>query len=281
MAEAEQTSRKTANPSSVGTSITKWVLHTILGGLLLILPFLVIAGLVHYVYTLFNGYIVEPIALRVLPEDFEQTFLFYLAPLISLAIVIGFLFLMGLLFRTRIRTLVQWTMGHVPGVSTIYSAIHDTTAALRGPPGLVNVDTVVLVPFPHPGARMAGYLMTRNHQPNGSVLVSVYIPIVLFPPSGYTVIIPEKDIVFTDWPTKDVWKLLLTGGLTLPPEIPFEPEEGNQEVATTSGKPADDQIDDSKQDSKQNDPAETESKTSTNQAETNQTTGEDPERRSE
>ena len=215
-----------------------WLVRTILGGIVLVLPFAVMFALVHYAYSLLNNYLVNPLAKLLLPKGFEDWFIYYWGPLVSVIGVLVFLFLMGLLFRTRFRNFVDWAFGSVPGVRTIYSALSDTAKALTGPPGLANVDTVVLVPFPQEHTRMAGYLMTKSEQPDGRTLVAVYVPLVLFPPSGYTIIVPEEKIVYTDWPTKDVWKLLLSGGLTLPKEIPFEPAEGSVRNETTSGEPA-------------------------------------------
>lgn len=218
--------------------VLAWVIHTILGGIVLVLPFAVMIGLVHYVYSLLNTYLVDPLLKLVLPKGLEDWYVAYWGPWASLFGVLVFLFFMGLLFRTRFRNFVDWALGNVPGVRTLYSAVSDTAKALTGPPGLANVDTVVLVPFPQSEMRMAGYLMTKSEQPNGRSLVAVYVPLVLFPPSGYTIVVPEEKIVYTDWPTKDVWKMLLSGGLTLPGEIPFEPDEGSNRNVETSGEAA-------------------------------------------
>lgn len=215
-----------------------WIVRTIFGGIVLVLPFAVMLAIVHYIFSLMNDYVVTPLAKLLLPKGFEDLFIYYWGPFVSIIAGLVFLFFMGLLFRTRVRNFLDWAFGKVPGVNTIYSAISDTAKALTGPPGLANVNTVVLVPFPHNEARMAGYLMTKSKQPNGRTLVAVYVPLVLFPPSGYTLVVPEEKIVYTDWPTKDVWKLLLSGGLTIPANIPFEPEEGINKDQTASGEAA-------------------------------------------
>ena len=235
-------SQSSAPSDQPGTTQKKgvlaWVIRTIMGGIVMVLPFAVMIGLVYYVYRVLNNYLVNPLLKLVLPEGLEDWFVYYWGPWASLLGVVIFLFCMGLLFRTRFRNFVDWALGNVPGVRTLYSAISDTAKALTGPPGLANVDTVVLVPFPQSEMRMAGYLMTKSQQPNGRTLVAVYIPLVLFPPSGYTIVMPEEKVVYTDWPTKDVWKMLLSGGLTLPSEIPFEPEEGSSHNQETSGEAA-------------------------------------------
>jgi len=203
-----------------------WYWRTILAGVALLFPFVVIAAIVHYVYFYVFEYFVKPIGQLFIDTGYGDDYVYYWAPAISVVAVIVFLFLCGLLFRTRVRRLVDWAMGRIPGVATLYYALRDTGQALQGPPGIENVDTVVLVPFPHQNARMAGYLMsTAKQQGDGSLVACVYIPLVLFPPSGYTVMIPEEDIIYTDWETKEVWKLLLSGGLTLSPTIPFHPKD--------------------------------------------------------
>ena len=228
-------SKESSNSPTV-KAVIGWIVKTMLGGLVFILPIVVMLGIVQYVYSLLNNLIVDPLGKLLLSAVAEDKFIEFWAPLITIVGVLVFLFLMGLLFRTRLRTLMDWLLSSIPGVATIYTAIRDTAEALRGPPGLANVDTVVLVPFPHEGMRMAGYLMSKSKQASGRTLACVYIPLVLFPPSGYTAVLPEEDIVYTDWPTKDVWKLLLSGGLTLPPEIPFDSDEGSKK-----GTPAVDQ----------------------------------------
>jgi len=216
----------------------RWVISTVLAGVIFVLPFILLVAIFHYIYTLLNTYLVIPIGQLLVPEGTEDPFQMYGVPALTAIAVLFFLLLMGMLFRTRLRRWVDWGMSRIPGVSTLYSAMQDTAQALVSSPGLRNVDTVVLVPFPQSDVRMAGYLMTRSKQKNGRVLACVYVPLVLFPPSGYTIIVPEDQIVYTDWPTKDVWKLLLSGGLTVPPDIPFDPMEGNISGDETSGQPA-------------------------------------------
>ena len=220
------------------STMVGWVVRTILAGVVLILPFVLILAILNYIYFLLTHYVIGPVAKYVLPAKFEDPFLDYSAPVLSLLIVLSFLFLMGLLFRTRVRLFLDWIMTSIPGVSTLYSAIRDTSRALQGPPGIENVDTVVLVPFPQQNMRMAGYLMAETKDEQDRPLVCVYVPLVLFPPSGYTVILPEEDIVYTQWEAKEVWKLLLSGGLTLPNQMPFSP---NAEQKTGSAAKSRDQ----------------------------------------
>jgi uncharacterized membrane protein len=116
-------------------------------------------------------------------------------------------------------------------VSIVYRAIRDASLAMQGPDGLKAIDTVVLVPFPHPGARATGFLMGESEDSeSGRALVCVYIPIALFPPSGYTLVFPREDVIFTKWEATSPWKMLLSGGLTVPRKVPFESEASREET---------------------------------------------------
>ncbi len=55
----------------------------------------------------------------------------------------------------------------------------------------------------------------------GKTLACVYVPIALFPPSGYTLMFPSEQVIRTGWEASAPWKLLLSGGLTLPTKVPF------------------------------------------------------------
>jgi len=83
-------------------------------------------------------------------------------------------------------------------------------------------DKVVLVAFPHSHGRMVGFVMGASRAvEDGQPLVCVYIPFGIFPPSGYTMVFPAERVVETDWTTKEAWKFLLSGGLTVPAQLPF------------------------------------------------------------
>ena len=110
-----------------------------------------------------------------------------------------------------------------------YLAAHDVkTAAEMGWSTLSNgevldkADKVVLVPFPHTGARATGYLMGESvDEKTGRRLACVYIPIGLFPPSGYTLVFWYDDVTITNWDSAAPWKMIISGGLTLPGTVPF------------------------------------------------------------
>lgn len=225
-------------------SLRQRMLRRLIAGVLFVLPALITILVIYQIFLMIQNWIIEPVAMVIVPPKFEnkywQTIDSFVAPLFSLVVVFGGLYLAGYLFQTRIRDWINWLFSHVPGVSTIYTAILDVLDSYRGPDGLKKIDKVVIVPFPTERARTAGYLMTEtSDEETGEELVCVYIPLALFPPSGYTLVYPKEDVIMTEWDAAEGWKFLLSAGLTLPPAMPYQLrravakqlDEGNREKA--------------------------------------------------
>lgn len=220
--------------------VSRHFVRQVLGGVILILPLVITVWIVWQIYVLANQMVVDPLAAVLLPKSWLAVSemqagdlgrmipwriyftVYVLKPVVTLSLVLGFLYFMGYVFQTRLRTWMDWFLTKIPGVSVVYSALRDVLLALQGENGLKSVDTVVLVPFPHSSARMAGYLMGNSQDAESGQEVScVYVPICLFPPSGYTIMLPRDEVIVTDWEPKETWKLLLSGGLTVPPAVPY------------------------------------------------------------
>jgi len=196
-------------------------------GLLFVLPIVLTVVVVYQIYRLLNQWVIEPIAQLIITplvadNVYWKSLETYITPPISLAIVLMFLYLMGYVFQSRLNRWLDWIMDRIPGISILYRAIRDASSAIHGPQGIKTIDKVVLVPFPHSGARATGYLMGESEdEKTGRKLACVYIPIALFPPSGYTLVFWYDDVTITDWDSASPWKMIISGGLTLPGKVPF------------------------------------------------------------
>jgi uncharacterized membrane protein len=208
-------------------SLRMGVIRRMVLGLLFVLPIVLTVVVVYQIYRLLNQWVIEPIAHfvtvpLVADSPYWKSVESYVTPPISLAIVLMFLYLMGYVFQSRLNRWLDWIVDRIPGISILYRAIRDASSAIHGPQGIKTIDKVVLVPFPHPGARATGYLMGESEdEKTGRKLACVYIPIALFPPSGYTLVFWYDDVTITDWDSASPWKMIISGGLTLPGKVPF------------------------------------------------------------
>jgi len=221
----------TSSEPVIKASAARHFFNRLLGGLLFVLPVVITLLVVYQIYGLVLRWLIEPVALLIMPAGIENEYWraveTYVTPPLALIAVVLFLYLAGYIFQTRVNRWVNWCFARVPGVSTLYGAMQDVLAAMRGPQGLTKIDTVVLVPFPHMKSRMVGYLMgERQDVQTGQKLACVYVPIGVFPPSGYTLVLPWDEVTVTDWGPASPWKMLLSGGLTLPAQVPYGKTSG-------------------------------------------------------
>ena len=206
-------------------------LRRIVFGVLFAAPILLTLFVVYQIYLILNSWVIDPVASLIAPLIFPKglddknwtAFEKYVTNPVSLLTVLLIFYILGYAFQSRLSRWVDWGFSYIPGISVLYRAVRDASQAMQGPDGLKKIDTVVLVPFPHAGAKATGFLMGECQDvATGKPLACVYIPIGLFPPSGYTLIFPREDVIVTGWEATSPWKLLLSGGLTVPEKIPFE-----------------------------------------------------------
>ena len=218
------------NPPQI--SGLRWFLRRIVFGILFAAPILLTLFVVYQIYLILNSWVIDPVASLIAPLIFPKgledknwaAFEKYVTPPISLLTVLLIFYILGYAFQSRLSRWVDWGFSYIPGISVLYRAVRDASQAMQGPDGLKKIDTVVLVPFPHAGSRATGFLMGECvDMESGKPLACVYVPIGLFPPSGYTLIFPREDVTNTGWEATSPWKLLLSGGLTIPQKIPFNP----------------------------------------------------------
>ena len=218
--------RQQRSPATERPSLVRRILRRTIFGVLFALPIMLTIFLVYQIYIVLDSWVIEPVASLILPKGIEDPYWKsienFVTPPISLITVFLFFYFLGYAFQSRLSRWVDGLFGRIPGISMLYRAIRDASQAIQGPDGLKKIDTVVLVPFPHANARATGFLMGDCQDiETDEPLVCVYVPIALFPPSGYTLLFRREEIIFTEWEASSPWKLVLSGGLTIPTRIPF------------------------------------------------------------
>src|SRR5262249_51499307 len=149
---------------------------------------------------------------------------------------------LGYFVRTRIARLLDWSMSRVPGVTIVYQSIRDIFQALDHQRQDKRPQRVVLVPFPHPGARaLALVTKTLRDAETQKTILCVYVVTALMPPAGFTLFIPEEEVTEVAVTPKEAFQIILSGGLTAPPAVPFSRGSrlpaGAGPIVDTSGRP--------------------------------------------
>lgn len=213
--------------------------NRILSGLLLALPIVLTIWIIYWLYITLQSMVLEPVSLLVshyFIGDADAPLPFWwrrvAAPLIAFAGVLGVLYLLGYLVRSRVMRLVDWILRHVPGVTTIYQALSNLMQSLETQRQSVKFKRVVLVTFPHPGLRSLG-LVTNSLRDaaTGRTILCVCVLTGVFPPTGFTLFVPEEEVTDVDWTVNQSMQAIVSGGITCPPTIGYFRDEPGHPVA--------------------------------------------------
>lgn len=125
------------------------------------------------------------------------------------------------------RKFVEWgeqILGTIPLVKTIYSSVKQMSAAVFESQKLLQ--QAVLVPYPHPGVRSLGFLMSEVEEPVKSALpddsVCVFIPNSINMTGGFNIFVPSKDVIRLRVTPDSALQYVLTAGVYMPQGITEE-----------------------------------------------------------
>ena len=189
-------------------------------GLLILIPVFVTYVLIAFLFNLLND-AGRPILLGVLSfmDLDELRWLTPLVPLINLLLALIVIFLIGvfgtnIVGRRILATMNQLVM-RLPLVRTVYGAVKQAVETLQGPHR--SFQRVVLLEYPKQGVWMMGLVATPrtdpfNLSPSGTLL-SVFVPTTPNPTSGFLVLVPEDDVIETDYTVEEAFKFIISSGI--------------------------------------------------------------------
>ncbi len=203
----------------------------ILGGLMIVLPIVITLWVIHWVYSVLEKYVIDPLALLLLwqirgrqpdtelPDWFET----YAAPLIALLTVLVLLYFLGFFVRSRLRRVVDWVLLRLPVISVVYHGVWKIFQTLEKQRGqLQRPQRVVLVAFPHPGMKVPAFVTgTCRDVETRKVILCVYVPTTPVPTSGYFLLVPEDEVTELNWTSEHALQAIVSAGLTAPPEVRY------------------------------------------------------------
>jgi len=182
-----------------------------------------------------------------LPDAYNpKSYLPFDLPGIGLIIVVVALTMVGgltagILGRLFLRV-SESLLHRMPVVRSVYGAVKQVFETLFSP--RVSVfRQVVLVEFPRTGLWRVGFItgttpgQIQDVMPGG--LVNVFIPSTPNATSGFLVLVPPKDVIEIDLTTEEALKLIVSGGIAVPPKrnaATAQPERINLAAASRSNK---------------------------------------------
>lgn len=143
-------------------------------------------------------------------------------PGLGLIAVIAIILVVGWLsshwVMKRLISFGERVLSSIPVVKFIYNSVKQLSTAVFESQNMFK--QAVLVPFPHPGVRALGFIMTDLSAPIAKNMceecVCVFIPMSLNMTAGFNIIVPKKDIIPLDVTSESALQYILTAGTVMP-----------------------------------------------------------------
>lgn len=148
------------------------------------------------------------------------------APIVTVSILVGFLFILGMFFKSRLHLAVDWILLHMPFVSWVYSVVLKVVNTLQSSDSdKPRFQRVVLVRFPHSGMKAPAFVTgSCTDIQTGKSILCVYVPTTPVPTSGYMLLVPEEEVSELSWTLHETLEAIVSGGVTSPPKVDYYPE---------------------------------------------------------
>jgi len=188
--------------------LRNFFITTFLGGLIVILPITLFILLIRFLFNLVVG-VIDPLARLLFPaQDFADTQNRALIGLLSLAIVVTFCFLVGLVLKTQAgKALWGWIETGLLEKLPIYSTIRETVQQFTGKSREHFSRVVIVDPFGN-GTRMTGFV-TDTHE-NG--MVTVFVPTAPNPTNGFVFHLDPECVTYTEVGTEEAMRSIIAVG---------------------------------------------------------------------
>ena len=146
--------------------------------------------------------------------------------MLAVLLTLSFLYLLGLfsanVFGGRFIRFLERQLERVPMVKTIYRSTKQIVSSIGGIDSK-RFHRVVLVEVPRPGMKRIAFLTSvMSDSDSGRPLANVFIPYTPYLTTGYMQIVPLEEVSETNWTFEEAAKLVMSGGIISPPEIPFD-----------------------------------------------------------
>lgn len=209
-------------------SFFKTVQSNLFAGVLTVLPILIVWVVVSFLLTLLSS-TGAPVASAL--TNFIDLQFPAIAPILANSFVQGavaVVFVLLVLYfvgaiasRVLGRRLIDFferLISRIPLIQTVYKAAKQLVGVMQQQPG--GAARVVLIDFPHQGAKAIGLVMRTMNDPNtGEEVAAVYVPTAPNPTSGYLQLVPVSKLVPSEMTMDQAMTMIVSGGAVTPEHI--------------------------------------------------------------
>ncbi len=191
--------------------------NTFLAGLFVIVPLVVSIGLLLWFFQMVDRLFSPIIDGVVRTVDPDVGHIPGTGILTGLVIILVVGFLARNVVGERILAALDRFINRIPWYRTIYSTVKQLTDAFS-PGNVRSFKDVVLVSYPREGSQAIGF-RTGTVEKGGRMLAVVFVPtnhIYL----GDVLFLPEKDVERLDMPVEQAVRILVSGGIAAPANLP-------------------------------------------------------------
>jgi uncharacterized membrane protein len=203
--------------------------RSFLTGLVVVLPITLTIYLIWTVIGWIDGWVLPFVPTSYHPNELLQHYFGedwkYNVRGLGVVVFLVFTIIVGWLAKGLFgRSVLRWGEGVVdrmPVVRSIYNGIKQIAETVFSQSS-TNFDRACVVEFPRKGVWAIGFVATRakgelaNRLPNGTNMLTVFVPTTPNPTSGFLVYIDEADVTILDMSVEDAAKLIISAGLVYP-----------------------------------------------------------------
>ncbi len=188
--------------------------RTFFAGLVVVVPILITAFTLYWLFNLLDGFF-SPLIFQIVGREIPG-----LGILTEIVIIFAAGIVATNVLGSRILNWFQELLTRAPVVKNIYPTVKQLVEAFH-PSSNSSFKKVVLVEYPKPGTFSVGFLtseVTLQGPAQKERLFSVYVPtnnLYL----GHVILFREGDMIMTKFSVEEGLKIVLSGGTTFPPTI--------------------------------------------------------------
>lgn len=216
-------------------SFLKTIQSNLIAGILTVLPIIVVWIVISFLLNLLSS-AGAPVA-SALAHFVENRFP-TMAPVLAdpniqaafaVIFVLVLLYVVGALasrmLGMQLITFMEKLINRIPLIHTVYRAAKQLVGVMQQSPG--GTARVVLIDFPHPGAKAIGLVMrTFTDTQTGEEIAAVYVPTAPNPTSGYLQLLPVSKLVPSDMSMDQAMTMIVSGGAVTPDRVSLQGHPG-------------------------------------------------------